>query len=711
MRTNKNTYTHRRQRGFSLIELLVAALIGVIVIGGVGGVFLSVIQTNRAKMALDNSTETLRYAHYVLANQIRNAEEINVNGDDLVLTLQAGVQDCLGGTHNVSRFSFTNGSLRCSTTNPASPQEIVAGLQSVAFDYGCILTGVPPAPAAVEIRESDLVTARSSCDVEDLYDDGQKATTVFVTLTVNPFPGEAGNARSVSFSATARGIMAPRITRVLRIERDPDLILELFATTAAGEIIGKANTGCEHFGAISVGPDQVFYKILATNTEGVPQTNVTGGIALSYTDVTTTPGQYVPRDFAPINQVFSIPLIDDHIKQGSRAFTVRLDDDEAFGTFEHVTIVTTPVTTTICEGSGEPDGGMGPDDTVTLKLFASDENGNLLDPADTQSGLEGQRLWFIVKAFAPNGAELPEASGTIQVAVTAGPSDAAVPVNPVPIGRAFAVDLLQDADSEGPETFELTIQGGAISGAIVNEQFERAIPSELAGEHTVRVTILDVVSETARFAAAGTQSSGTTEIDVAWPAHAIGDFAVLIVETASGQTIPTPPTGWVPTIEPQADAVNSSGSTLHVYHQFAVTNNMPTANILLPGGDHIVGRIFTFKGIDVATPILGTPVVTTKTAPSTTVTNPSADVTLANAPVLLVATRPNDTADLEQFGEPINSNLASLTEAGEAGTSTGNGGGFRLAVGTKLTPGPTGPTTGSGPNTTNVTATIVLKPR
>lgn len=707
MRIQQAYIQRRKQHGLTLIELLVAALIGIIVIGGVGGVFLSVIQTNRAKMALDNSTEALRYAHYILANQIRNAEGIDVAGGHLVLDLQPGVPDCLGGSSGISRFSFANGSLRCATTG--TPQEMVGGLQNVQFQFGCLVTGTPPAPAASEIRNADIVAARTACAVGNPFDD--TVTTVFVTLTVDPFPGE-GDPRSVEFAATARGIMAPRITRVLQIQKDPDLILELFAATATGTLLGKENTGCEHFGAIQASQqEQVFYFIRATDSNGIVQPHVTGGIALAYENVTASSEHYAPLDFAPINQVFSIALIDDHIKQGSRTFKVRLNDDEAFGTFEHVTIITNPVTTTICEGPDEPDQGIGPDDTVTLKLYASDADGNPLSPSTQHIGLEGQRLWFVVKAFAPNGDEIPTANGNIQVAITAHSADASLPVNPVPIGRAFAVDLLADAAPEGNESFLVSIQGGAVSGPIVTEQFEHVVPSTLPEEHTVQVTIVDMPDETARFAAAGSASSGATEIDVPWPSHVAGDLAVLIVETSGHQTIVTPPAGWTETMTPKADLANTAGSRLHVYHQFALNSSMPAANIRLPGGDHIVGRIFTFKGIDPDNPMASPAVVATKTTPSTTVTNPSADVTHPNTPVLLVATRPNDTADVDQFGVPTNPNLSNIEEAGEAGTDTGNGGGFRLAVGIKPTPGPTGPTTGTGPNTTNVTATILLKPR
>lgn len=701
IRSRRQAAFSRHQSGLTLIELLVAALIGVIVIGAIGGVFLSVVQTNRSKMLIDNSTETLRYAHFVLANQIRNAEQIDVDGNDLVLTLQKNAQDCLGGTHSTSRFSFSNGSLRCSTSNPASPQEMVGGLTNVVFEYGCLLMSSNPPQ---EVRNADYAQADALCD--GAHPIGPNITTVFVTLSVNPFSAEGGTPRSVSFAATARGVMAPRFTRINKVEADAEFELELFAVQ--GNTISKSNTVCE--GA------QATYKIRAITPDGIEidASSLTGGHALKFEG---QEGQYVPLEFGPINVHFTIDILDDHIKQGSRSFTVRLDDDEQFGSFDNITVVTTPVVTTINEGACEPDGGVGPLDTVTLKLMATDPAGNPLSPPNEHAGLEGQTLWFTVKAFAPDGSEVSVAAGSlVQINMSADAADAVIPVNPAPIGQPFDVRLLQDDLIEGNESFTLSIAGTAISGPIVEDQFEHVVASSNPAEHTVQVTILDVAPEAARYAAAGTQASSDDEIDVPWPAsHANGDLAVLIVETSGHQTITTPPEGWMATLPPQADIPSTAGSTLHVYHRFATIDAanpaMPPAKVRLPGADHMVGRIFTFKGIDVETPVSGSPVVTTKTTPSTTVTNPSATVLAANSPVLLVATRPNRTADTNQFAVPVNANLTNLVEAGEAGTDIGNGGGFRLAVGTKVAPGATGVTIGTGPDTTNVTATIVLKPR
>lgn len=63
----------RRTRGFTLIELMVAMLLGLIVIGGVISVFLAGQQTYRTNEALGDVEEGSRTAFELLARDIRNA--------------------------------------------------------------------------------------------------------------------------------------------------------------------------------------------------------------------------------------------------------------------------------------------------------------------------------------------------------------------------------------------------------------------------------------------------------------------------------------------------------------------------------------------------------------------------------------------------------------------------------------------------------------
>jgi type IV pilus assembly protein PilW len=70
----KRCHRHRaRSRGFSLIELMIAMLLGLIVIGGVTSVFLAGRQSYRSNEALSDVQDSSRVAYEMVARDIRDA--------------------------------------------------------------------------------------------------------------------------------------------------------------------------------------------------------------------------------------------------------------------------------------------------------------------------------------------------------------------------------------------------------------------------------------------------------------------------------------------------------------------------------------------------------------------------------------------------------------------------------------------------------------
>ncbi|RCV87020.1 PilW family protein [Billgrantia montanilacus] len=74
----------RHQRGFSLIELMVALVIGLIIILGAGQLFLMGFQTFRQTELMGNKQAALTFATEMLIRDIRRANTIN---DDSVFNL------------------------------------------------------------------------------------------------------------------------------------------------------------------------------------------------------------------------------------------------------------------------------------------------------------------------------------------------------------------------------------------------------------------------------------------------------------------------------------------------------------------------------------------------------------------------------------------------------------------------------------------------
>ena len=64
------------QRGVTLVELMIGMTLGVLIIGGVIGVFASNAATARAKRELDNAQEAFRFSAYTISRIVRNSNSI-----------------------------------------------------------------------------------------------------------------------------------------------------------------------------------------------------------------------------------------------------------------------------------------------------------------------------------------------------------------------------------------------------------------------------------------------------------------------------------------------------------------------------------------------------------------------------------------------------------------------------------------------------------
>jgi len=196
------------------------------------------------------------------------------------------------------------------------------------------------------------------------------------------------------------------------------------------------------------------------------------------------------------------------------------------------------------------------------------------------------------------------------------------------------------------------------------------------------------------FQAVGTAvtSTGAT-VSAAWPTHLTNDIGLVVIETSGNSANLTPPAGWVALPgTPVTDVATTAGSKLHVWWKRAASA-AEAAVATGAGTDHVLARLYTFRGC-VTT---GNPwnVITTgtKTTASTTATVPSLTTTLDDLLITMIVGRPDDAASTTHFGVPVNANLTGLAERGEAGTTNGNGGGFVLSTGVKALPGATGTST------------------
>lgn len=140
----------RRQRGFSLVELMVAVILGLLLIGGAVSLFLSVRQLQLEQERVATLKENLRFAIDFMARDIRGAGvgedgmldlagalEPGDPGSDTqqIFTVRKAGMNCLGetGPWVASVYSVHDNQLRCG--NDASPpqnQPLVSTVRSMS---------------------------------------------------------------------------------------------------------------------------------------------------------------------------------------------------------------------------------------------------------------------------------------------------------------------------------------------------------------------------------------------------------------------------------------------------------------------------------------------------------------------------------------------------------------------------------------------------
>lgn len=212
------------------------------------------------------------------------------------------------------------------------------------------------------------------------------------------------------------------------------------------------------------------------------------------------------------------------------------------------------------------------------------------------------------------------------------------------------------------------------------------------------------------FQAAGTAVDGTASVSPAWPAHAVGDIALLFVESAGGQPAAlSTPAGFVAVPNsPQATGVGIAGTRISVFWARATSTAMATPTVA-DAGDHVYARILTYRGVvNTGNPwdVTGGGV---KTPASTSVVVTGVTTTVANTRIVQVVARDNDSA-AAAFSAETNVNLTGILERSDAGTNRGNGGGFAVWDGAMAAAGATGNTTATVTSSINAFLTIALAP-
>ena len=193
------------------------------------------------------------------------------------------------------------------------------------------------------------------------------------------------------------------------------------------------------------------------------------------------------------------------------------------------------------------------------------------------------------------------------------------------------------------------------------------------------------------FGGAGAGNSGTAAVTYDYPGpFSGGELLIIFIEDANEGVTPTPtPSGW--TIVPgtpvgTGTAASTTATAIRAYYKFAALGD--TATFTLGDlGDHQVGQMLMFSGVDPTTPFDAT-AVTGTAATSTAVTFPSITTATNNALVICAVANmfDSDTGQGSGFAHAGLSGIGS----GNFNTSSGNGGGISYLYGAAATAGATG---------------------
>ncbi len=266
------------------------------------------------------------------------------------------------------------------------------------------------------------------------------------------------------------------------------------------------------------------------------------------------------------------------------------------------------------------------------------------------------------------------------------------------------------SDSDGTISSVAFYQGSTLLGTDTTSPYSYTWSSVAAGTYSLTAAATDnggatttssAVSVTVNasasaptYQAVGSAVSGTGAISPAWPTHQSGDVALLIVETANQAVTLSTPAGFVAvTNSPQGTgtAAGTSATRLTVFWKRATSSAEATPTVA-DSGDHQIARIITFRGVTASGNPWDVTAGNVASSASRTVTIPGTTTTVANSLVVAIVARANDSSS-SSASSWANSNLTSLTERIDGGTTSGNGGGFAVATGVKATAGATGNTT------------------
>ena len=148
------------QKGFSLVELLIALVVSTVLILGISTAYTSIVTLVNTSKNLENAQEVLRYCAEVFTRSLTNTSDGTVlvtgNVNQLNVNQKAGSIACDGSKPTASyteKFAIDGNNLTCELVDEngggEGPKIILTGIESITFAKNEQLVSVTVTPQAL----------------------------------------------------------------------------------------------------------------------------------------------------------------------------------------------------------------------------------------------------------------------------------------------------------------------------------------------------------------------------------------------------------------------------------------------------------------------------------------------------------------------------------------------------------------------------------
>lgn len=143
---------HKKQAGYSLIELMIAMVISLTLMMGISTAYTSIKSLTLSTKNIENAQEVIRFSSRTFTRSLRQATQLPVGyPTTLGVTQEAGSISCLGtrpAANYVETYSLQGEQLQCDIGSGA--ETILTGVENIQFSINGKLVTVSVTPKAQE---------------------------------------------------------------------------------------------------------------------------------------------------------------------------------------------------------------------------------------------------------------------------------------------------------------------------------------------------------------------------------------------------------------------------------------------------------------------------------------------------------------------------------------------------------------------------------